>query len=264
MTPPDDRTNDSTDDSANPYSPPSVAVDVPEEPSPFASPAAPGEAVYIPGGNAAKAAVALLFVALALHLVSAAYTGYLYRVIGLVQMGQPLDQEHANTLDAVFMVLAFLPVLVRIACAVPFCIWFVRAYKNLLALGIYSLTFPAGWAAGGWFVPFLNLVRPYQIAKEIWLGSQRGTAIVDDVVRKGDARLVGLWWTLWLLGVISTQIGSKMMPAEGGDLGMLQASYVVMALGDLLLAGAAFAAVKLVRGIEARQADAYRALQETS
>lgn len=259
---PDDKSDDTSTD--NPYSPPSVAVDLPEEPSAFAAPAAPGEAVYIPGGNAAKAAVALLFVALALHLVSAAYTGYLYRVIGLVQAGQPLDQERAKIIDAVFMVLAVLPLLVRIACAVPFCIWFVRVYKNLLALGIYSLTFPAGWAAGGWFVPFLNLVRPYQIAKEIWLGSLPSTAIVDDVVRKGmDARLISLWWALWLLGLISGTIGSKMMP-EGGDLGMLQASYVVMALSDLLLAGAAYAAVKLVRGIETRQADAYQALQEAS
>lgn len=264
MIPPDDRNGDRTSDSSdNPYSPPSVAVDLPEEPSAFAAPAAPGQAVFVPGGGAARAAVVLLFVALVLHLVSAVYAGYLYRVIGLVQAGQPLDQERANTIDAVFMVLAAVPLLARIACAVPFCIWFVRVYKNLLALGIYSLTFPAGWAAGGWFVPFLNLVRPYQIAKEIWLGSLPSTAIVDDVVRKGDARLVGLWWTLWLVGLISGQIGSKMMP-EGGDLDMLQASYVVMGLSDLLLAGAAFAAVKLVQGIEARQADAYRALQEAS
>ncbi len=260
MIPPDDRTSDSSD---NPYSPPSVAVDLPEEPSPFAAPAAPGEAVFIPGGSAAKAAVALLLAALALHFISAIYMGDLYRVIGLVQAGEPLSQERADTLDAVFTALAILQLLVRFACAVPFCIWFVRVYKNLLALGINSLTFPPGWAAGGWFVPFLNLVRPYQIAKEIWLGSQRTTAIVDDVVRKGmDARLVSSWWALWILGLVTSQVGSKMMP-EGGDLGMLQASYLVLAVSDLLLAGAAFAAVKLVQGIEARQADTHSAMQSS-
>ncbi len=56
MTPTGDKTDDS-DSSDNPYSPPSVAVDLPEEPSPFAALAAPGGSVFIPGGASAGASV---------------------------------------------------------------------------------------------------------------------------------------------------------------------------------------------------------------
>ena len=44
--------------------------------------------------------------------------------------------------------------------ALAFVVWFYRAYENLRALGVLSLRWGTGWAVGGWFVPFLNFVRP--------------------------------------------------------------------------------------------------------
>lgn len=44
-----------------------------------------------------------------------------------------------------------------------FLVWFWLAYRNLDALDLRR-RYGTGWAIGGWFVPFLNLARPKQVA----------------------------------------------------------------------------------------------------
>ena len=55
--------------------------------------------------------------------------------------------------------------------SVAFLFWFHRVQKNLPALGGRELKYTPGWAVGGFFVPFLNLVRPIQVMREVWHGS---------------------------------------------------------------------------------------------
>jgi len=38
-------------------------------------------------------------------------------------------------------------------------------------VGTRESRFTPGWAVGYWFVPFVNLVRPYQIVADLWLRS---------------------------------------------------------------------------------------------
>jgi hypothetical protein len=46
-----------------------------------------------------------------------------------------------------------------------------------------------GWAVGYWFVPILNLARPYDVILELWRSLARRATV-------GTARpmIVGLWW----------------------------------------------------------------------
>lgn len=50
--------------------------------------------------------------------------------------------------------------LLALGTAVAFLMWFHRTHKNLPGLGGRELKYTPGWAVGGFFVPFLNLVRP--------------------------------------------------------------------------------------------------------
>ena len=58
--------------------------------------------------------------------------------------------------------------------------WTSRLYRNLRPLGVRRLRFTEGWAIGGWFVPFVNLVRPKQILNDIWRGSDPARGDGDD------------------------------------------------------------------------------------
>jgi hypothetical protein len=72
--------------------------------------------------------------------------------------------------------------------------WFRRAYANLERVG-ENIAYSEGWAVGAWFVPFLNLWRPYQIMKEIWYKTRQVYGTVADE----DHRLVKIWWIVFLI-----------------------------------------------------------------
>ena len=82
-----------------------------------------------------------------------------------------------------------------------FLVWLNRAYKNLNALKPSYLEFSSGWAVGWWFVPFANLVKPFQVVREVWWESDPDKS---DEAQFLTASLhhaptyMGLWWAAWI------------------------------------------------------------------
>jgi hypothetical protein len=110
-----------------------------------------------------------------------------------------LETDVSGELAAVVVVLGLLMIVVSVGTVVAFCMWFHRVYANLPALGLQSPRFTPGWAVGSFFVPILNLFRPYQAAKEAWNHTE--AVLAGDTANFSVARspgLVALWWTLWL------------------------------------------------------------------
>jgi hypothetical protein len=70
--------------------------------------------------------------------------------------------------DNRMQIIGVLQLVLLVWTAICLLIWMYRSYKNLPALGAQELTLSPGWAAGGFFVPFLNLVIPYMVMSEIW------------------------------------------------------------------------------------------------
>jgi hypothetical protein len=89
---------------------------------------------------------------------------------------------------------------------IAFLAWFHRSYKNLPALGAARSHSP-GWAIGAWFVPCLNLWRPYGIAQEIWRGSCPMTGS-DDFPKSSP--LVLVWWLSFVGAGVLTNVGMRM------------------------------------------------------
>ncbi|HEX8350711.1 MAG TPA: DUF4328 domain-containing protein [Hymenobacter sp.] len=82
--------------------------------------------------------------------------------------------------------------------------WFRRAYANLERAGIV-IEHEEKWAAGAWFVPFMNLARPYSIMREIWRDTQ---LLARDSVQPHT--LLNWWWTAFLVKNVVTNISSRM------------------------------------------------------
>jgi hypothetical protein len=60
---------------------------------------------------------------------------------------------------------------VYIATVVIWMVWIHRANSNCRALGAQGMRFTPGWAVGYHFIPFVNLVMPYNAMAEIWRAS---------------------------------------------------------------------------------------------
>lgn len=79
------------------------------------------------------------------------------------------DVSSELELNYVYASLAFggLAGLLQLAIAVPVCMFLYRANANLRALGVEELEYTPGWCAGWWFVPIMNLFKPYGATKNL-------------------------------------------------------------------------------------------------
>ena len=91
--------------------------------------------------------------------------------------------------------------------------WLRRAYYNLHQLPGIRPEYSDGWAAGAWFVPFINFWRPYTIMREVWLGTQR--AALGRIVE--PATLLSWWWAAFVLKLIVARITWHMGSSFGSD-----------------------------------------------
>jgi hypothetical protein len=94
--------------------------------------------------------------------------------------------------------------------------WIYRASANAHAISD-EMTISPGWAVGSYFIPILNLFRPYQAMREIWLASHfRGNWHAEPT-----PGLLILWWALWIvtsiLGNISLQLSMRADPGVALD-----------------------------------------------
>lgn len=147
-----------------------------------------------------------------------------------------------EALDAITMrqvIVALLTFVVNIVCIVFFIMWFRRAYANLHRHGVTWLTYQEGWASLAWFTPFLNLVRPFQIMREIWIETQEAYLGRD----KAESDLIIIfWWIFFLLSNFVDIFGSQ-----------IQNSYVVeeMLMGTvIILIGNALTLIAILITIE--------------
>jgi len=85
--------------------------------------------------------------------------------------------------------------------------WLRRAYYNLWQLpDAPRPSFSEGWAAGAWFVPFLNLARPYTIVREVWEGTER---VALGGYTATAPSLLGWWWAAHLISLFVGRITSR-------------------------------------------------------
>jgi hypothetical protein len=87
-------------------------------------------------------------------------------------------------------------------------LWTRRLYENLRALGTRELRFPERWALAGWFVPFLNLVRPKQIVDDIWRASDPVRHPKKAWDQRPVSNLLHWWWFSWVLLCLPTLLGA--------------------------------------------------------
>jgi heme/copper-type cytochrome/quinol oxidase subunit 2 len=151
--------------------------------------------------------------------------------------GEEESQAIIELGDQMGVVIAVLYAISFILCAVTFILWFRRAYANLRRTNTAILEYEEQWAAIGWFVPFLNLFRPYTIAKEILY-----QAVALDPPRHSGtaprarpqlrpATLVGWWWTCWVISNIAERLSNRIGDedtAEGLATGFYALAYSSM------------------------------------
>lgn len=119
--------------------------------------------------------------------------------------------------------------------------WFSRAYENL---GVWGGTkHSTGWAVGAWFVPFLNLYRPYKIAEEIVTASPEPRSYETPVGLR-------VWWAAF---VVSSLIDRSLLRGGSDTVESYITRGEVSTLSQLIWIVAGVALIRLAGGVDRAQ-----------
>lgn len=189
-------------------------------------------------------------------------------LIGVGQMLAPevsIDLDEEGLMSAWVMIWGLLSLFqfpVLVFTIVSFLIWLNRAHKNLLALRPSFLKFSSGWAVGWWFIPFANLVKPFQVVREVWWESDpeipEDQMFLTESLHSAPAYM-GFWWAFWLVSNFASNLLNKLFDPEKMENIFAMGGMIVMT--SLLTIVAGILAIMVVRDITARQSARYAAVQ---
>lgn len=167
-----------------------------------------------PNAQRAQTAISLIWVVLAIEMFQIASSVLLLNTLHDQRQGLYVSENTILFNDLREGLCAMLYLVAFLLSGITFIKWFRRAYANLHQMVDNSDTLicSEGWAAGSWFVPILNLFRPYQIMKDLYVEAKQ------VIVQKGHSisaayktTYVGWWWMLWLLSGFISQIQMRYM-----------------------------------------------------
>jgi len=146
--------------------------------------------------------------------------------------------------------------LASLTIAVLVVVWWYQAYLAIQRLEPSGLRWSPGWAIGGWFIPFANLVIPKRVLDEVDRVS--GTAedgSVDGWREQPTLRVAAAWWWFWVGAVVLRGIGlvmtqSQLLPEATFDGGIYASGlrFSLVGLAALCVAALCLAAVLRVLG----------------
>jgi len=191
----------------------------------------------------ARQAVISFYSLFFLLLVSSALAVWQYVLLD-ASINSISDPETLTLSDTIVSVTSYVQIGVTIVCIVLFIRWFRRAYFNLHRINPGYPSLGEGWAAGAWFIPFINLVRPLVIMKELWTGIQDRVRPGNDWVYPLNA--VNGWWALWIISSVLDRIAARMY-REASDAPSYQTALVTDLISNLLYIAALLLLVYIIR-----------------
>jgi hypothetical protein len=159
-----------------------------------------------PNNERSKAAVIIIAIVICTDILILFSNFLQLNLLSSVLAGRYIANSEFVQNDLRQLIITIVHLIAYIISGILFIMWFRRAYFNLHTKLKY-LNFSEGWAAGAWFVPFVNLGRPYRIMKELY--TETKTLIQDEnplVAQDLKHSYVVVWWTLWLVSSVANQI----------------------------------------------------------
>lgn len=149
-----------------------------------------------------KWVVGMFYALIATLLLSLYFKGQQFQLFVAYKAGEVDDALiQADAQREVVLRFAYLGLYIGTASC--FLLWFRRAYHNLHGL-VHRPAYKEVNATSAWFIPFVNLVRPYQIAHDLY--TQTAAWLAErDLSSRLSKDILGLWWTMWLLSAVMGQ-----------------------------------------------------------
>ncbi len=127
--------------------------------------------------------------------------------------------------------------------------WIHRAHANLQEASVDGLEFTPGWAVGWYFIPFANLIKPFQGMRELWNASHREYFQYETPAPDN----LKYWWGTWIAGNILSNVSMRLGTAESAD--ALWIAALIGTVSSFLIVACAWLLIGLIRDITNAQAN---------
>lgn len=147
-------------------------------------------------------ALCLRVVLLANGLLAAVSFGFGLWTLSLTQRGSSGEGyalSEGETYDSLDVFLGLSTLAMTAVTGTLFVTWLWAAYRSDQVDPV-RLTHGSGWTIGVWFVPFLNLVRPYRLVRDLRAGIRSG---LGDERPDPRPHSVAWWWGSYLVMLFS-------------------------------------------------------------
>jgi len=136
---------------------------------------------------------------------------------------------------------------VFIVTAIVFLKWIYRANLNARQFTSKEMDFTPGWSIGYYFIPVMNLYKPYQAMREIWQVSEAS----EDWQNVKVSPILAWWWGLWIISNVIGQIIFRIPEGESVQ-DFINAGYVSL-FSSIIGIPLCLLAIQLVRRITKKQ-----------
>ena len=199
-----------------------------------------------PNEQRGRILLSFIWIVLIIEVLSLISSGMQYDLLQTISRGGEITDEVATANDLREQLIAIIYLIAYIISGIVFIMWFRRAYFNLHQK-VNTLSYSESWAAGSWFVPFVNLYRPFQIMKELYdetkkyITGRDGNTEIDLTTK-----FLGFWWALWIISGIFGQINWRLF-RNAETLSDFIASTTFDIAGGLLGIGLALVTIRVIK-----------------
>ena len=163
-------------------------------------------------------------------------------ITGNIDFSTIENQATAN--DTRQQLIGILQIALFIITGISFLKFIYFSNSNSRSFGAKGMQFTPGWSIGYYFIPYLNLYKPYRAMKEIWKTSKNPKNW--EMVKTPP--LFPQWWTLWLISAFLGNMSFRLsMKAE--ELNELFVSSTLTLASDLVKIPLSLIAIKMVSQI---------------
>ena len=160
-------------------------------------------------------------------------------ITGNIDFSTIENQATAN--DTRQQLIGILQIALFIITGISFLKFIYFSNSNSRSFGAKGMQFTPGWSIGYYFIPYLNLYKPYRAMKEIWKTSKdpKNWEILKT------PSLFPQWWTLWIISALLGNMSFRLsMKAE--ELNELFVSSTLTLASDLVKIPLSLIAIKMV------------------
>lgn len=172
---------------------------------------------------------------------------YEYNSIKRIAQGEEFLEESKLIFEIIDYSTLIISSILALICAIFFILWFRRAYYNLSQL-VLNVSYSDGWAAGAWFVPIVNLFRPYKIMKELYEKTE-SLFIKKNIKFESDfkSNSVLIWWIFWIASYITGNIVYHFEKSDNYSIEDLQNILIFYTIENVFTIIAAVFAIKVIK-----------------